>query len=63
MATKTDIGPHDHSPCVDQTPHRKINPEDIPPNKIISETPPKKKKIQNESGHVENVNQKAVLFS
>ena len=58
MAKNTYIGPHDHSPCVEPAPPKRIRPEDIPSEEIVPTNPPKKKKIQDEAGHIEDLDQK-----
>lgn len=49
MDKKTDIGPNDHSPCVEPMSPRRISPEDIPNEAVISKDAPPRKNVPEES--------------
>ena len=59
MAKNTDIGPNDHSPCVESTPPKRITPEDIPSEKIIPTDSPNWKNTPDKPEPLENPDQKA----
>ncbi|WP_394807470.1 hypothetical protein [Nitrosomonas sp.] len=49
MDKKTDIVPNDHSPCVEPMSPRRISPEDIPNEAVISKDAPPRKNVPEES--------------
>ena len=59
MAKNTDIGPNDHSPCVEPAPPKRITPEDLPSDKMVPSDSPDWKDIPGRPEPLENPDQKA----
>ena len=49
MGKNTDIGPNNHSPCVESTPPHRISPEDLSFEEVIPEDAPTRKNAPEET--------------